>query len=73
MIGSRHAHSTRHEVVISAGGAGFHWMPPSFIPIAISQKVSTGLDQNSARSCGEPGHHRLMKSLRSSIWRATSP
>ena len=38
----------------------------------ISQNVSTGFDQKSSPSSGEPGHHRLMKSLRSVIWRATS-
>ena len=32
------------------------------MPRLISQNVSTGLDQNSAWSRGEPGHHRLMKS-----------
>ena len=42
-------------------GACAHSRPNSFIDSAISQSVSTGLDQNSARSCGEPGHHRLIE------------
>ena len=71
--GSRSAHSARQSATIWFAGACAHSRPNSFIDSAISQKVSTGLDQNSARSSGEPGHHRLIQSLRSAIWRATSP
>ena len=42
------------------------------MPMLISQNDSTGFDQNTSRSRGEPGHHRLMKSPRLVIWRATS-
>ena len=48
-------------------------MPATCMPMLISQNVSTGFDQNSAWSRGEPGHHGLMKSPRSVICRATSP
>jgi hypothetical protein len=42
------------------------------MPMLISQKVRTGLDQKTSASRGEPGHHRLMKSPRLVICRATS-
>jgi hypothetical protein len=42
------------------------------MPMLMIQKVSTGLDQNTSASRGDPGHHKLMKSPRLVIWRATS-
>ena len=38
----------------------------------INQNDSTGFDQNTSGSRGDPGHHRLMKSPRWVICRATS-
>ena len=68
----RTAHSARLPSAISSGAPPGRPMPATCMPMLISQKVRTGLDQNSAWSRGEPGHHRLMKSPRLVIWRATS-
>jgi hypothetical protein len=48
-------------------------MPKRCIDRLMIQKVRTGFDQKASASSGEPGHHRLMKSPRTVICRATSP
>ena len=70
----RHAHRPLGAVdsAISPGGRRASPTPAMCMPMLISQKVSTGFDQNTSASRGEPGHHRLMKSPRLVIWRATS-
>ncbi len=70
--GTRTAHSVRESSAISPGSFPGKPMRAMCMPMLISQKVSTGLDQNTSASRGDPGHQRLMKSPRLVIWRATS-
>jgi hypothetical protein len=72
-LGSRHAHSGRQSCTIWSAGGVPHSRPNTLSDSAISQKCSTGLWKTSARSSGEPGHHRLTQSLRCAICRAISP
>ena len=59
MSGRRVAHSTVQEVVSSSAAGCDPSRPNTRMPMAMSQKVRTGLDQNSGLSSGEPGHHWL--------------
>jgi len=70
--GMRTAHSVRDRVAISPGSLPGRPMRAMCMPMLISQNVNTGFDQNTSASRGEPGHHRLMKSPRLVICRATS-
>ncbi len=70
--GTRTAHSVRESSAISPGSLPGRPMRAMCMPMLMIQKVNTGLDQNTSASRGEPGHHRLMKSPRLVIWRATS-
>ena len=69
----RTAHSAAVPSAICPGGAPAAPMPATCMPRLISQYDSTGLVWNTGISRGDPGHHRLMKSPRAVIWRATSP
>jgi hypothetical protein len=59
-------------MAISLGAPPGRPTPAMCIPMLMSQKVRTGFDQKTSASRGDPGHHRLMKSPRLVIWRATS-
>ncbi len=62
--GVRTAHSARYDSAISPGSPPRRPMRAMCMPMLISQNDSTGFDQKTSRSRGEPGHHRLMKSPR---------
>ena len=70
--GTRTAHSAAWPTAISPGDPPGRPMPATCIAMLINQNDRTGFDQNTSGSRGEPGHHRLMKSPRWVIWRATS-
>ena len=70
--GVRTAHSARCVSAISPGSPPGRPTRAMCMPMLMIQNESTGFDQKTSTSRGEPGHHKLMKSPRFVIWRATS-
>ena len=63
--GRRSAHSGLLEMAnVPAAGCP---SPKTYNDRLINQKLSTGLDQKTSGSMGDPGHHKLMKSPRVTI------
>ena len=58
--GTRTAHSARWPSAISPGVPPGSPTPARRMPRLMIQNDSTGFDQNTSGSRGDPGHHRLM-------------